>query len=212
VLDKVSLHCDDITIRILRVSDAFQTELNPLWEHIFSCLVSHANHIPANYRNTLTLNMGIERTRMNEYRSGIALNTRLAQEAAQKETAAQQQAAQSYRATLQLNSRLATAAAQTEAQAEAEKARNYRATTALNLQLAGMRAAAERAGVVSAQSAAQQSATAFAAGAERTKQAIDSIRLSYARTRAQFDKDSGAAGNNWRAQRDAALAYQQVCD
>jgi hypothetical protein len=162
----------------------------------------------ANYRNTLTLNMGIERTRMNEYRSGIALNTRLAQEAARKETAAQQQAAQSYRATLQLNSRLATAAAQTEAQAEAEKARNYRATTALNLQLAGMRAAAERAGVVSAQSAAQQSATAFAAGAERTKQALDGIKLTYAQVRAQFDKDSGAAGNDWRAQRDAALAYQ----
>ena len=45
MLDRVPLDCDDITIRVLRTSEGTETELNPLWERVFSCLVPHANQI-----------------------------------------------------------------------------------------------------------------------------------------------------------------------
>jgi len=132
-----------------------------------------------NYRNTLSLNSRLESQRMNEYRGNLLLNMRLEREGMTQ-----------------------------AAQVEAEKMRNYRATMALNMQLSAQRVAAEKAANQAITDAAKASASAFTAGAERTRQALDGIRLTYAQTRAQFDKASGEA-TTWREQRDAALAYQR---
>lgn len=132
-----------------------------------------------NYARTISLNMQLEAQRASEYRAGISLNSRIASDATRQQSAL-----------------------------ESEAARSYRASMSLNLGLAAQRAAADKAAAVQSASAAQQSASAFTAGAERTKQALDGIRLAYAQTRAAFDKNDGEA-RSWQEKRNAAVAYQQ---
>ncbi|WP_407570735.1 hypothetical protein [Deinococcus altitudinis] len=137
--------------------------------------------------NTLFGNMG-------SYAQGAARASADAFKQADREG---QQNATNYRQTLRLNIGL-----------ENEAAQNYRKNMQLNLQLAAQRAAAEKAAATAVISAAQQSAQAFNDAAQRSKQALDGIRLAYSQARATFDKNDGAA-SNWQQSRDAALAYQR---